>query len=107
MTPPFPDDDLAFCPFHREFNHGTNEFHEKESDAPSPVLADTLSPSDGERDGGEGLQYTRTKTAACSASLTISSNFGVAVCEDFGSLSLAETSGTDSRKLSRKLLFTA
>ena len=30
----------------------------------------------------------------------MSSNFGVAVCKDFGSLSLAETSGTDFRSRS-------
>ena len=49
-------------------------------------------------------QYTSTSTAACSADFTTSSNFRSFV---FGSLSFAETSGTDSRKLSRKLLFTA
>ncbi len=49
-------------------------------------------------------QYTNTSTAACSADFTTSSNFRSFV---FASLSLADTSGTDSRKLSRKLLFTA
>src|SRR2546428_10157332 len=49
-------------------------------------------------------QYTNTSTAAFSADFTTSSNFTSFV---FGSLSLAETSGTDSRKPSRKLLFTA
>src|SRR5437773_12281094 len=43
-------------------------------------------------------QYTSTSTAVCSASFTTSSNFLAAVCD---SLSLAETSGTDSRKLRR------
>ena len=49
-------------------------------------------------------QYTSTSTAACSADFTTSSNWRGWVD---GSLSLAETSGTDSRKLRRKLLFTA
>ena len=43
------------------------------------------------------IQYTNTKTAASCADFTTSSNFGVAVCKDFGALSLAETSGTNSR----------
>ena len=49
------------------------------------------------------IQYTRTKTAASCADLTTSSNFRSAV---IGSFSLAETVGTDSRKLKRKPLFT-
>ena len=40
------------------------------------------------------LQYTKTSTAASCADLTTSSNFRSAV---IGSLSLAETAGTDSR----------
>ena len=43
-------------------------------------------------------QYTSTSTAACSTDLTTSSNFR---SFDSGSLSLAATPGTDSRKLSR------
>ena len=50
------------------------------------------------------LQYTKTSTAASCADFTTSSNFRSAV---IGSFSLAETAGTDSRKLNRKLLFTA
>src|SRR5439155_13379324 len=53
------------------------------------------------------VQYTNTNTAACSAAFTTSSNFGMATGKEFGSLSFAETSGIDSRKLSRKLLLTA
>src|SRR5208282_2446379 len=49
-------------------------------------------------------QYTSTNTAACSADFTTSWNFSSFV---LGGLSLAETSGTDSRKLNRKLLLTA
>ena len=49
-------------------------------------------------------QYTSTSTAARSADFTTSSNFRSCVS---GSLSFAATSGTDSRKPSRKLLFTA
>ena len=49
-------------------------------------------------------QYTSTSTAASWADFTTSSNFRSAVN---GSLSLADTAGTDSRKLNRKLLFTA
>ena len=49
-------------------------------------------------------QYTSTSTAACCADFTTSSNFRSFV---IGALSLAETSGTDSRKLNRKLLLTA
>jgi len=51
-----------------------------------------------------GSQYTNTSTAACSVDFTTSSNFRSLV---FGSLSLADTSGSDSRKLSTRLLFTA
>ena len=50
------------------------------------------------------IQYTSTSTAACCADFTTSSNFSSWV---FGSFSLAETSGTDSRKPKRKLLLTA
>ena len=46
-------------------------------------------------------QYTNTSTAAFSADFTTSSNLRSLV---LGSLSLAATSGTDSRMLSRKLL---
>ena len=49
-------------------------------------------------------QCTSTSTAAFSADLPMSSNLHSLV---LGSLSLADTSGTDSRKLSRKLLLTA
>ena len=45
-----------------------------------------------------------TNAAACSAAFTTSSNFRSFVS---GSFNYADTSGTDSRKPSRKLLFTA
>jgi hypothetical protein len=44
----------------------------------------------------KNLQYTSTSTAACSADFTTSSNFRSDVT---GSFSLAETAGTDSRKV--------
>src|SRR5205823_4418015 len=49
-------------------------------------------------------QYTSTSAVASLACSTTSSNF---MSFAFGSLSLAATSGTDSRKPSKKLLFTA
>src|SRR5207245_1957441 len=51
-------------------------------------------------------QYTSTSTAACSADFTTSSNFRWWPSANTP-LSLADASGTDSRKLSKKLLFTA
>src|SRR6266480_1639578 len=49
-------------------------------------------------------QYTSTSAVASLACSNTSSNF---MSFAFGSLSLAAISGTDSRKLSKKLLFTA
>ena len=46
------------------------------------------------KEGQPSAQYTSTSTAACSADFTTSSNF---LSLAFGSLSLADTSGTDSR----------
>ena len=51
-----------------------------------------------------GNQYTSTSTAAACADFTTSSNFRSAVT---GVLSVAETAGTDSRKLNSRLLLTA
>ncbi len=62
-----------------------------------PFLCDT-------RIRQRAAQYTSTRTAACSADFTTSSNLRSRV---IGSLSFAATSGTDSRKLRRRLLFTA
>ena len=50
------------------------------------------------------VQYTSTSTAASCADFTTSEKVSSAV---FGDLSLAETAGTDSRKLKIKLLLTA
>jgi hypothetical protein len=61
-------------------------------------------PRGGLRKSGRIAQYTIMRTAACSADFTTSSNFRSRVS---GSLSLGATAGTDSRKLRRKLLFTA
>jgi len=64
----------------------------------------SIGPQPRHRRGRPDAQYTSTSTAAFSADFTMSSNLHSLV---FGSLSLADTSGTDSRKLSRKLLLTA
>ena len=59
---------------------------------------------DGVAFSGVTNQYTKTNTAAACADFTTSSNFRSAVT---GALSLAETAGTDSRKLNSRLLLTA
>jgi hypothetical protein len=63
-----------------------------------------LAPLSAALDAPRCAQYTKTSTVACLADSPTSSNLDSLM---LGSLSSAATSGTDSRKLSRKLLFKA
>ena len=76
--------------------HGPND-----DSTASPSVRSACCPfAQAERSSPWTCQYTNTSTAACSADFTTSLNFR---CFVSGSLSVAATSGTDSRKLRRRL----